>query len=378
MASSASIVYSTDRSGKGTYLDYSNSIGASSRTSSFKAAKEYAESFSSSTTTLPSQSSPRTVPSQPISLPKTTSTTPSSSRPNSARPSFMNYNNGAAAEELRRKPLPVLQTPVEAPAPPKEQAGQLIVFVGTELQQSTLRYVEIALQRKRFSGIAYVGSEEQAAALKQLKMDTYGVIGKLGLEAGVRIQYQQGHSPDSVKMAVEAVMKSAGDVQAVLCSLAYNTPETAATANILDVESNGLQTAWESSVGFLHSVARATIPTMIASSKASPQFSGFLLIQESAAQDPVSLFMQSSANALLRQLREACGSATPNLDIGNAAGVLVPLPEPIKPNGHEHAPRQNGQAASEIYQPGVDFSGGESPTKLYSMWAMHESLVDYL
>ncbi|KAF2770254.1 hypothetical protein EJ03DRAFT_350590 [Teratosphaeria nubilosa] len=376
MESRSSSVYSNDRGGRGTYLDYSNNIGASSRTSSFKAAKEYAESLGSSVTP-PYQPSHRTVPSQPMSLPRSTSTTPSSSRPSSARPSFMNYKNGAAAEELKRKPFPVVQTPVEAPAPPREQAGQLLVFVGPDLQHSTLRYVEIALQRKRFSGIAYVGSEEQAAALKQLKMDTYGVIGKLAMETGVQIQYQQGYSPDAVITAVEAVVKSAGGVHAVLCSLAYSTPETAAVANILDVESTGLQIAWQGSVAFLHSVARTTIPSMIAASKSSPQFSGFLLIQESAAQDPASLLMQSSANALLRQLREACASASPNLDIGHAASVLVPLPKPIKVNGHDHASQQDDQLAPGNYQPEADFNGGESPTKLYSMWAMHESLADY-
>lgn len=293
----------------------------------------------------------------------------------------MNYQAGTAAE-TKRKPVAaspqqsvVSATPDAAGTNERGErvAGLLLVVVGgTEVYPSTTKYVEIALQKRRFDGIALVGRAEQAAPLKQLKVDMYSLIGRTGREMSVYMYVKDAFGERDVVEVVEEVRKGGGgEVQAVLCEVGYGSPETTAGTDLLSAEASTMQEAWETSVGFLHSVARATIPALVSTSPAQVQQPGssassFFSVLESSSLSPISSLHRAACDALLRQLRDGYQSSA--LAIGHAADILIPRAEPIQTNG-------NVTRRGDVYQDEpLEFTPGESPTKLWNMWALQEEI----
>ena len=160
-------------------------------------------------------------------------------------------------------------------------------------------------------------------------------------------------------------MRGKGDIGGVICSLAHGGEGSGAT-DILSVERGDLEQSWRTSVGFLHGVAKATISLLIGRNDADMQSSLFLLL-ESAARSPASLLSKAACDTLVRQL--SAGYASRDLTVDYAENVLIPEPE-RKPVKTDRVPSlQTNGFGAEPAEPSI-FTPGESPTKLWNMWAL--------
>jgi len=267
-----------------------------------------------------------------------------------------------AVPQSASQPAPVeLEAPVRRTVPP----GLLLLFVGADVHPRTVHFLGILLKRRAFSGIAIIGSKEHETAVKQLKMDVYGLIGKLGREMGVQTHLLLGSSEDELASAVQEALKGKSDTGGVMCSLAYGG-EGSDTMDILSAERSDLERSWQASVGFLHCVAKVTMPLLTARVGVDAQAGPFLLL-ESVARSPASLVSKAACETLVCQLSAAYASR--DLQVDYAENVLFPEPE-RKPARTERVPSlQTNGFSAEPAEPSI-FTPGESPTKLWNMWAL--------
>ena len=304
------------------------------------------------------------------------STDSTNSRPTSTyTPSYMNAVPA-------RKPAPVRTNgqsngstqPIEIGSPhtpsrrtPSTQIkkGQLLVLVAQAIHPSTVPYMETMLKRGAYSSIAIIGSSEYEKELKGLKIQIYALLGKLSHSSvGVQVDTKKTWSEAEIAAAIKA-NETGEAVHGVLCSPSYEGSQTG-RMNMLELDEEQLKSPWQSSVGFLHAVAKAAIPNMRTTS-------GLFAVTGPTAVSPTTSFYKSACESLIDLLSE--DSATSGVAIVHAENVLVPEPELAPQPQQTHS---NGlhlaPTTPHTHDEPPDFAGGESPTKLYSMWAMHEQL----
>ena len=63
-------------------------------------------------------------------------------------------------------------------------------------------------------------------------------------------------------------------------------------------------------------------------------------------------------------------NAANGLIVDYAENVYIPEPEPVEVNGKLHPSERNGLGNGDV----AEFNPGESPTKLWNMWALQEQL----
>lgn len=263
-------------------------------------------------------------------------------------------------------PQPMSQAaPAPAPTVPRP-SGVLLVYLAAEVHIKTMHYLQIALRRRAYASIAIVGGKAYEESVKQLKMEIYGLIGKLGREMGVQTYMVSGDSDEELGAVVQEAVNGRGDLQGVLCSLTYDQDGTSAV-DILSHERADLERSWQTSLASLHAVSKATIPLLTSASTGLDNGSLFL-VAETPARAPVSIIHKAACDTLLRQLA-AYGSR--NLTIDYAENVLIAEPEPVHTDG---APNLRIDAFSAGPTESV-FTPGESPTKLWNMWALQNELV---
>lgn len=249
-----------------------------------------------------------------------------------------------------------------------------------------------------------LASKQHEGSLKQLKMDLYGLAGSLQRELGVHLIFQQDWSGDAIRHSLDEVLvsgrkaSSTGAVgsaaaklngngvekkaesktlRAVICDLKLAPPEE---ADVLELDTNELEVQWRQSVGFVHAVAQGTVPHLRvgavqqaaapgapAQSLQSPFFA--MTIPSAVKSSRLSLH-ETSVRALLDNLSQTSGRQ--GVTIGFADPLLLPDPEPVP------AP----QTSKTVIAPTTawndadtgDFSAGESPTKLWGLWAQQDAL----
>ncbi|KAI7367063.1 hypothetical protein KC354_g3705 [Hortaea werneckii] len=399
-SSRASSVYSTDSSRKPTYLDYRSGGEPYSRSASFRAAKEYAESLSgsrrgrgegqtrarretgessvgtgrdtehsmrargdtggsssaSTASYTPSRGVPEiAVPSEPTARPPVYAPAAPSSRQSSrqsSRPSFMNYQ--APPSAVKPEP-PVVAQEQTTPEPPQRKtvpkAGLLLVITAGRIHGQTKKHLEVMLKKRLYTGVAVVGLQEHEAAIKQFKMDIWGLIGKLGREMGAQAHLFPDLAEESILRAISAAVEG-NDLGAVLCNVDY---PGSAEKDLTLTERAEMLRSWQSSVGFLHSLT--------------------FLLTETGASNPATVLSRAACEALFRELQTRY--AEQGMTVEHADRILIPEPEPApeKPTENGLPPLQtNGFAQQALDDP--EFTAGESPTKLWNMWALAQEIGD--
>ncbi|KAK5121351.1 hypothetical protein LTR85_005517 [Meristemomyces frigidus] len=347
-----SSTYSNESSRKPTYLDYRSNGDTGSKSTSYQAARDYAES-------LGSQAPARPSPSAPVST-----TSRSSSRP-SSRPSFMNYQGGGAEGKTQPVAVPQPVSPA-APAAAPRVPGVVLLYMATGVHNKTMQYLQIALKRRAYASIAIIGSKEHEPAIKQLKMEIYGLIGKLGREMGVQTHTRLGNGEQELDAIVQEAVRGGSVLQGVLCSLGYAEDETAGT-DILSVDRADFERSWQTSVGTLHGIAKAAIP-LLTSGNNDLDHPKFFLVVETAQHTPASIVTKAACDTLLRQLSTAYTSR--DLLINHAEKVLVEEPEPVR---RKSVPALHTDGFSAGPTESV-FTPGDSPTKLWNMWALQDEI----
>ncbi|KAK3710486.1 hypothetical protein LTR37_010329 [Vermiconidia calcicola] len=303
------------------------------------------------------------------------STTSSSDRPASTVPSYMNAWVPARKPIVPRRglravngDLGVMQAAdLPSTPPPAPAKGVLLLVIAALPHPATISYVEMMLKRGLYSELWIVGSTEQETELKRVKMSIYALLGKLSLEVGVHLELQKRWSESEVSEAVSKASRAGDPIHGVLCSPAYDG-NISQGSDILALDESEFQRPWTYSVGFLHSLAKATLPIMRGKGHIQHGVSGLFLITPPTESSATSSVYKAACDRFVDLIAEA--NASSELTVAYADTVLIPEPEPVRTNGTPNLPIPSRTKDPDEY----DFAAGESPTKLWNLWALQDGL----
>lgn len=274
----------------------------------------------------------------------------------------------------------VSSIPPTATEPAGGPPGLLLVLISSNIPPSTIFYLEMLLNRQTFSGIVFAASKSQEAELKQLKMDVYALMGRLRKELVVTVHTKHAWSQTEIETVVSEATKHGDGIQGVLCYPEFAETGTA-DIDIIALESEQLERAWKQSVAFLHAVIKATSNHILSRCKPlNPAANGvfvraphgpFFLVVGSTAYTPASQITKSACDTLVLQYERA--TKQNGLTVGFAEAILIPEPTREPPP----KPGDDSPLGPEMYSAGhedLGFVPSESPTKLWSSWAMHNDL----
>jgi hypothetical protein len=267
-----------------------------------------------------------------------------------------------------RSPSSVL-APVQMPAPAHAPMvkGLLVIAIATTMHPSTSSYIEMMLKRGSYSGILMVGRLEKEKELKELKMNIYALLGKLSVEAGVYLELQNEWGSSSISDAIAKASLGTENINGVLCCPSYDT-DPSESLDILRVDEDQLQSPWKLSVGFLHSIAKTTISKMRPRMNIGRTTNLYFLVTEPTETTAISNLYETACESIVTQLAE--NSSLSGITIAYAHDVLIPEPEPLKTNGSLDRSAGAGPIDLDV----EDFAPGESPTRLWGMWALQDEL----
>lgn len=277
------------------------------------------------------------------------------------------------------------QTSVQAAAPAApltapQNVGVLLLVIAGSPSRHLKSYVQSALLKDQaIAEVLVVGEAKDEQAVKQLKVELYGLAGSLKRELLLRVESVQGAvTEDQLRQHLSSVLDSksqAGgeadkkELHGVLCDLDERESQP---LDVLEIETAALMDQWLHSVGFVHAVARTSIPLLRVAAHRAAQATPS---EHTKRQPFFATTLSSSANAStsmhttgLRALLDSL-STLGNREITFAAAdtLLAPEPEPV---AHENQPvlaPTNAWSQDE-----AEFSPGESPTKLWGMWAQYQ------
>ena len=160
------------------------------------------------------------------------------------------------------------------------------------------------------------------------------------------------------------------ELHGVLCDLDVRGSQA---LDVLESDTATLMDQWLRSVGFVHAIARTSIPLLRVAAhraaKATPsteQTSNqpfFVTTLSPAAVNSTSIHA-AGLRALLDSLTTL---GNREITFGSAETLLAPEPEPVVPQNQPIVAPTNGWSADTD-----DFSPGESPTKLWGMWSQFQ------
>lgn len=223
-----------------------------------------------------------------------------------------------------------------APSPATPATGLLVLITAGTPNASLKSYVKTALTKgSSITEIVVLGEQKHEQALKQLKVEMYGLAGAMKRELGVNVEYGQAPlSEEEIRQHLTKVLDRTGrkELHGVLIDL---SEEEMQPMDVLEVEPQVLMGQWLRSVGFVHAVARCTIPLLrVAAHRASQA----VPMPEKALKCPffVTTLRSSSGTSggmhivALRSLLDSL-STLGNRDItfGEADVLLAPEPEPV-------------------------------------------------
>ncbi|EME46213.1 hypothetical protein DOTSEDRAFT_70256 [Dothistroma septosporum NZE10] len=278
----------------------------------------------------------------------------------------------------------------EAPVKPDlgPPPGVLLVLATGPLQSaSIISYLEMLITRQKFSGIAILADSTEEAALKQIKMDVFGLIGRLAKELAVSVHTKDSWSRSQIEATLETVTNVGAGVQGVLCF-----PGWEATGGVLELEEADLAKAFRQTVAFTHSAIRATTDRMLAKSTPRDEgtngTNGVHRKQVRGSKGPFFLISGPSrslngsghavaklgCDALLREMDVA--TRQQGLTVGYAEAVILPEPKRQLPKQKQELNIQPPKEYAPAHET-LGFVAGESPTKLWNMWALANEVGSY-
>ncbi|KAF7188527.1 hypothetical protein HII31_10189 [Pseudocercospora fuligena] len=345
-----------------------------------------------------SDSSQRASYMEHRNVPSLSSRPTTGSRPTSYAPSYVSNivrkptptSIHSQEPSMRRTshPIDVPGTPARpAPTPsaatdavPQTPNGALLVLAVGRLHPATLTDLEILLSKQNFSSITIVAGQEHASALKQLKMDTYALIGKLRKETGVTTIINDEWRQSDIEEIIKGVTREGHAIQGVLCAPEFE--HSASESSILSLDDSVLEDSLQRSLRFLHTISRSTVAHLLSRCKPNgasingafhktPQ-GPFFLIAGQEASSPAAQIAKSACDNLILQLAKA--TSTQRLAVGYTDALLIPEPKKEELSVATNGPDLRAEAYNTTAEDSI-FAPGESPTKLWGMWALQEELA---
>lgn len=268
-------------------------------------------------------------------------------------------------------------TPSKPPEPSHGPSGLLFVLIANTVHPSTIFFLEMLLHRQNFSGILFAANKSQEAALKQLKMDVYALIGRLRKELVVAVHMKHEWNQAEMEAFAAEATKHGDGLQGVLCCPEFDEMGTE-DVDIMTLAGDELERSWKQSVSFLHAANKATVIHLLTrcrplNSTSNGSFARtlrgpFFLVTGSTTYTSASQITKSACDTIVLQLERA--TKAQGLTVGFAEAMLVPEPTrepPPKPGDELPVLTGTYDAEHEDYE----FVPSESPTKLWSSWALH-------
>jgi hypothetical protein len=227
---------------------------------------------------------------------------------------------------------------------------------------STISYLKTVLKNGPYYRIVIAGLADKENELKQLKIDIWALLGKLGVEIAVHMELQQRWDGFSINVLVSKTVQEHDILSGVLCSPAF---DDGPASDILALEEDAFESSWRQTVGFVRSLAEATVQSLRPSPTSSAA-SGLFVVTQSKEPGPIASIHKAACDRMLTLL----SNSNQRLTIAYADAVLIPDPSPVEPT---KTPVSAYAGPEDIYY-GDYGAPAESPTKLWNMWAMQNDL----
>lgn len=281
----------------------------------------------------------------------------------------INVPKSPASSQPSAAELPATELSIGAPR------GRLLVLAAGKLHNSLPSYIEMLVSRQPFSGIILIGSHEEEAALKALKMNCFALIGRLSKEMSVSVHLQDQWSKGDMETTLQQITKTGEGVQGVLCCPAYE-PEGVESRDILSMFGDQLQQALRRSVTFVESAIQVHKDHLMERPKAgsgsqsrSPR-GPFLLVAAPQAHSAAAQIAKVACDRLLSMFNAALKSS--GVTVAYAEDVLIP--DPVQAEDFSQATSGPFLQPAEVYDSGyqhqdANYTSPESPTKLWALWS---------
>lgn len=323
---------------------------------------------------------------RPVVIPsiytRNSSASVSSHRPSTTVSSIStNFSAKPAQVPSRTASIASTAAPVAPVVPAAPQNGVLLLVIAGSPSKQLKSYVHTALLKDPvIAEVLVVGETKDEQAVKQFKVELYGLAGSLNRGLSVRAEFIQSIlTEDPLRQHLSSVLdhkSQAGgnadkkELHGVLCDLDEHESQP---LDVLEVETTVLMAQWLRSVGFIHAIARTSIPLLrVAAHRAvqatsSPEQTSkrpFFATTLSSSTSNGGAMHATGLRALLDSL-----STLGNREIifESADTLLAPEPEPVVKESQPVVAPTNGWT-----QDPAEFSPGESPTKLWGMWSQYQ------
>jgi len=301
----------------------------------------------------------------------------SSHRPSTTLSSIStNHSNNSAQTPVKAEPA----APVAPPTAPQNGGVLLLVIAGSP-SKHLKSYVQSALLKdSAIVEVLVVGEAKDEQAIKQLKVELYGLAGSLKRELSLRVESVKGavtedHLRQHLSSVLDRKSQDGGEadrkeLHGVLCDLDERESQP---LDVLEIETAALMDQWLHSVGFVHAVARTSIPLLRVAAHRAAQATPST--EQSAKQPFFATTLSSSAatsssmhtTGLRALLNSLATLGNREITFEAADTLLAPEPEPVV---QQHQPVV--APTTGWNQEVDDFSPGESPTKLWGMWSQFQ------
>ena len=247
------------------------------------------------------------------------------------------------------------------PVPISKAQGIVLVAIAAAPHPSLVTYLDSVLRREPVREIVIIVNATFKEELKQLNLDIYALLGKLGSTISLQMKPVSNLEEAAMDEAVTSSIAEGESIHGLICSPAYSIG-SASSANVMSLDQDEMDRGWKSSVGFLHSIAKSALPRF------RPNAPGLFLVTSPIDRSPMTVLNESGVRALMTLLVE--GNNSKDITIDYAENVILPQPEP-----EPQPPASNGRPpaldVTSLPRNG-DQSIPESPTK---MWALYSDVL---
>ncbi|CZT25260.1 uncharacterized protein RCC_10989 [Ramularia collo-cygni] len=282
----------------------------------------------------------------------------------------INVPKSPASSQQSAVELPANEVSIGAPR------GQLLLLAAGTLHQSLLSYIELLVTRQPFSGIILVGSHDEEAALKALKMNCFALIGRLSKEMSVSVYFQDQWTLGDMEATLQQITKTGEGIQGVICC-PDTLPEETDSRGVLAMSGGLLQQAITRRVTFVESAIQVHKNHLMDRPKANSGNSSraprgpFFLVAGPPALSAASQIAKAASDHLLAMFNAALQAF--GVTVAYAEDILIP--DSVKVGEASDATSGPILQPAEVDATGqdqpqdTDYMVPESPTKLWALWS---------
>lgn len=250
----------------------------------------------------------------------------------------------------------------------------LLILIAGVPDRHILKCLEKILGQSSIDDIAIIGNSAHKTAITQLKMNTYALMGRMRLEAGIYTSMHDSLGGYRLENAIKNAIKGDGPLRGVLCCPEYSP----ADADDGAIDSALLESAWQTSVGFLNVASQTCLSRMKLSVDGDAE-SGAAYESKVSKETPFFHVVDPSTTTYLSRVTQPACAALMDVirESGQARGIDYGVADILSSPASRTDSARPGTASLphlDTNMPHEDVAleelSPESPTNLWSMWAV--------